>query len=203
MFFRTCTPVELQSEHSPNCLHAAAWIMCLMFVCTEALESCALQVCVHATKRRILETIGCNAADMQRLVTVDCPEALVHVLPLGQVTRQHLERVKRFAKCRPTAVVAFKPTGWTVDGGDKRGGHGEVKNGPCRQGITVYSVPYSEHSSFDELRAFLALMRPGRVWPCVGVKSAEEGRHMVAQLMAPIVTHQQPSKPGPMLKYLA
>jgi DNA cross-link repair 1A protein len=158
----------------------------------------APQVCVHATKRRILETIGCNAADMQRLVTVDCPEALVHVLPLGQVNRRCLERVKRCAKCRPLAVVAFKPTGWTVDGGDKRGGSGEVKDGPCRQGITVYSVPYSEHSSFDELRAFLTLMRPGRVWPCVGVKSAQEGRQMVAQLMAP----PPPPKSGPMLKYL-
>ena len=161
------------------------------------------QVCVHATKRRILETIGCNDADMQRLVTADCPEALVHVLPLGQVNRRCLERVKRFAKCRPLALVAFKPTGWTVDGGDKRGGSGEVKDGPCRQGITVYSVPYSEHSSFDELRAFLTLMRPGRVWPCVGVKSAQEGKHMVAQLMEPLLPQQQQSKPGPMLKYLS
>ncbi len=164
-----------------------------------------LQVCVHATKRRILETIGCNAADMQRLVTVDCPEALVHVLPLGQVTRRCLERIKRCAKCRPLAVVAFKPTGWTVDGGDRRGISGEVKDGPCRQGITLYSVPYSEHSSFDELRAFLTLMRPGRVWPCVGVKSAQDGRDMVAQLMVPLVPQQQQQqpKPGPMLKYLS
>ena len=167
-----------------------------------------LQVCVHATKRRILETIGCNAADMQRLVTVDCPEALVHVLPLGQVTRRCLERIRRCAKCRPLAVVAFKPTGWTVDGGDRRGISGEVKDGPCRQGITLYSVPYSEHSSFDELRAFLTLMRPGRVWPCVGVKSAQDGRDMVAQLMVPLVPQQQQQqqqqpKPGPMLKYLS
>jgi DNA cross-link repair 1A protein len=139
---------------------------------------------------------------MQRLVTVDCPEALLHVLPLGQVNRRCLERVKRFAKCRPSALVAFKPTGWTVDDGENRGGNGEVKDGPCRQGITVYSVPYSEHSSFDELRAFLTLMRPRRVWPCVGVKSAAEGSHMVAQLMAPCQPQHTP-KPGPMWKYLS
>ena len=76
------------------------------------------------------------AADMQRLVTTDCPEALVHVLPLGQVTRRCLERVKRFAKCRPSAVVAFKPTGWTVDGGDKRGGSGE-----CVRSCESWSSP--------------------------------------------------------------
>jgi len=32
----------------------------------------------------------------------------------------------------------------------------------------VYGLPYSEHSSFEELRAFVHQLRPERVVPTVG-----------------------------------
>eukprot|EP00049_Salpingoeca_infusionum_P008797 m.144969 g.144969 ORF g.144969 m.144969 type:complete len:1801 (+) comp14135_c1_seq12:190-5592(+) len=70
---------------------------------------------------------------------------------------------------RFTRVVAFIPTGWThaisqatVAQGDFPH-HCEVKNK-----VTVYSVPYSEHSSFPELVDFVKWIRPARVIPTVG-----------------------------------
>ena len=61
---------------------------------------------------------------------------------------------------------------------------GRAPRGRRRQKGTViiYSVPYSEHSSHVELRAFVDFMRPVRVVPSVGNSSAEAAASIVASL---------------------
>ena len=76
-------------------------------------------------------------------------------------------------------LLAFKPTGWTFS--NKRGGLGNIR--PFVRGpITIYGnlywvlslvlhtvgVPYSEHSSFSELRDFIKLLKPTEVISTVG-----------------------------------
>jgi DNA cross-link repair 1A protein len=63
-----------------------------------------------------------------------------------------------------THIVAFVPTGWemrqkskTFDGVHTRS-HGN---------ITIYGVPYSEHSSFTELRRFVQFLKPVQIIPTV------------------------------------
>lgn len=60
-------------------------------------------------------------------------------------------------------VIGFVPTGWMY----------EMKKAPfshrSKGASTVHLVPYSEHSSFSELREYVRWVRPHKVVPTVGV----------------------------------
>ena len=49
-------------------------------------------------------------------------------------------------------------------------------------GVTLYSVPYSEHSSFAELRACVAALSPATVIPTVNCRSAADADELVTLL---------------------
>lgn len=61
-------------------------------------------------------------------------------------------------------MLAFKPTGWTF-----RNTFSSVHDiKPITHGaVTIFGVPYSEHSSFDELKMFINGLRPKHVIPTV------------------------------------
>lgn len=65
---------------------------------------------------------------------------------LGRYLSQH----PRYAR-----VAAFIPTGW-ADGSKYNREHAEQSSGAC----SVVCVPYSEHSNFEELRAFVSFLKP-------------------------------------------
>ncbi len=69
-----------------------------------------------------------------------------------------------------TSVVAFRPTGWAHTSGGAR-----YKLTSNREGsVHIYSVSYSEHSSFAELREFVSFMKPQKVIPTVGGASQKQ-----------------------------
>jgi hypothetical protein len=49
-------------------------------------------------------------------------------------------------------------------------------------GVTLYSVPYSEHSSFAELQECVAFLDPLRIIPTVNCRSAADAERLVARL---------------------
>lgn len=61
-------------------------------------------------------------------------------------------------------VVGFVPTGWMYE--MKRAPFSERSKGAS----TVHLVPYSEHSSYTELREYVRWVRPNKVVPTVGVE---------------------------------
>lgn len=56
-------------------------------------------------------------------------------------------------------VVGFVPTGWMYE--MKRKAFPVREKGPC----FIHLVPYSEHSSYSELREYVRFLRPHKVHP--------------------------------------
>lgn len=57
----------------------------------------------------------------------------------------------------PLQVVGFVPTGWMYE--MKRRTYPVREKGPCK----IHLVPYSEHSSYNELREYVRFLRPAQV----------------------------------------
>ena len=63
-----------------------------------------------------------------------------------------------------THIVAFIPTGWEASRKSKT--FDSVRT-VSRGNITIYGIPYSEHSSFTELRRFVQFLKPVEIIPTV------------------------------------
>ncbi|CAG12605.1 unnamed protein product, partial [Tetraodon nigroviridis] len=78
----------------------------------------------------------------------------------SQKLEQHLARFSS----QYDQLVAFKPTGWTFS--QQVESVGDVQ--PDVSGnISIYGIPYSEHSSFMELKRFVQWLQPLKIIPTV------------------------------------
>ncbi|CAE6403455.1 unnamed protein product [Rhizoctonia solani] len=141
----------------------------------------------------------CQAdATLHEMLTKDSATAQVHVLPLGQITIEGLSEYLTLNQAQYDRILGFRPTGWTytppagqnmaptVDqilaqaqtheytASDLRPQRGSNPR------VTIYGVPYSEHSSFRELTCFALSIDWGRMIATVNVGSAESRQKMQA-----------------------
>lgn len=142
-------------------------------------------------KRRVLTLTGLG--DASCLVS-DAAAADILVAPMGAA----LSGPALAAHLPPDGfgrVIGVRPTGWAWRSGSGRRG-GDASAPPTvtlrpyspAPGVVVYGVPYSEHSSFPELRACVAALRPRVLIPTVtggraGAPAAVVARF--ADLLAP------------------
>jgi DNA cross-link repair 1A protein len=90
----------------------------------------------------------------------------------------------RLAGTRWRRVVALRPSGWCWRG-TAAAARGELLSvRVLSETATIVGVPYSEHSSFPELRACVAALRPRRLVPTVNAGDAAAARAQVDRLCA-------------------
>lgn len=92
-----------------------------------------------------------------------------------------------------TSIVAFRPTGWSFRGGQKALEDHPLSEITAMQpqqaviikpqressrNIRIYGVPYSEHSSFRELAAFISSIKIGRIVPTVNMSRPSSQERM-------------------------
>ncbi|KAK6302167.1 hypothetical protein J4Q44_G00282200 [Coregonus suidteri] len=105
---------------------------------------------------------------IRQLITTDWKAAQVHVLPMMHLNFKNLQaHLSRFSR-QYDQLVAFKPTGWTFS---QRVEAVEDIKPKVHGNISIYGIPYSEHSSYLELRRFVQWLRPLKIIPTVNVGS--------------------------------
>eukprot|EP00753_Platysulcus_tardus_P020384 PLAT8013.1.p1 GENE.PLAT8013.1~~PLAT8013.1.p1 ORF type:complete len:531 (+),score=186.54 PLAT8013.1:2-1594(+) len=133
-----------------------------------AAAAAGTRVCVSERKLRLLR---CVLSDEQlSLFTTDDAATALHICPWSfcgehwpyfrpsYVSMLRLLADEK-ARGRPyKRVVGIVPTGWV---------HGSKRRRFEKEEATVLLFPYSEHSSFEELRQFVAAVRPVRLIPTV------------------------------------
>ena len=159
---------------------------------------------VEPAKHKILEQLEMPADDFARFTTdasaTNLACAKLHELSLGALRAR--KRKPHGGRIYST-IVAFKPTGWSMGRSHGAGGRKKQKqqrlagSGPPatlgmadgvskqqRDGCILYSVPYSEHSSYSELCEFIAATRPRRIVPTVNNNNPAKVNEML-QLLQP------------------
>uniref|UniRef100_A0A1A7XS70 DNA cross-link repair 1A protein n=2 Tax=Iconisemion striatum TaxID=60296 RepID=A0A1A7XS70_9TELE len=124
------------------------------------------KVCLSRDK---YNTMCClESEQIKKRITTDWKAAQVHVLPMMQLSVKKLQdHLARFST-QYDQLVAFKPTGWTFS--EQVESVGDIQ--PQISGnISIYGIPYSEHSSFLEMKRFVQWLRPLKIIPTVNVGS--------------------------------
>ncbi|XP_040463574.1 DNA cross-link repair 1A protein [Falco naumanni] len=113
------------------------------------------------------KTLQClESAAVNSLITVNWDGTLLHILPMMQINFKGLQdHLNKFSE-NFDQVLAFKPTGWTYS--DSCLSLVDIK--PQTRGkITIYGIPYSEHSSYLEMKRFVQWLKPQKIIPTVNV----------------------------------
>ncbi|KAK9843634.1 hypothetical protein WJX81_000325 [Elliptochloris bilobata] len=139
------------------------------------------KVYVSASKLRVLQALGLPP-EYSCLLTTNDKAAHLQAVPLWRVRLKHMARILRHYRGRYNTIVAFRPCGWAHNTGRGRTGRGRRRQEGT---LIIYQVPYSEHSSFEELRQAVAWLQPRRLVPSVGNDGGPRAAEMVRLLRAP------------------
>ncbi|KAJ0230559.1 DNA cross-link repair protein SNM1 [Hirschfeldia incana] len=137
-------------------------------------KALGVKIFANASRRRILQSFGWD--EISKNLCTDGKATCLHVLPMSALKVERLEEHLKVYKEQYGAVLAFRPTGWTYS--EKVGEHLDLIKPTSRGKVTIYGVPYSEHSSFTELREFVQFLKPDKIIPTVNISNAESREKM-------------------------
>ncbi|XP_076814496.1 uncharacterized protein LOC143460763 isoform X2 [Clavelina lepadiformis] len=131
------------------------------------------KVCVTRDKFNVLKCL--ENVEINSVITLDPNATNIHVLPMKQLSFNSLFTYLQKFQEKYDQIIAIKPTGWTHNGNAT-----DLKNlRPTQTGrVTLYGVPYSEHSSFTELKEFVQTLKPFKIIPTVNVARADQRKMM-------------------------
>ncbi|KAG2174297.1 hypothetical protein INT43_004320 [Umbelopsis isabellina] len=152
------------------------------------------KIFVTAAKRRIL--LCQENKELEAMLTDNPRKAGVHVVPLWHLKADNLSAYLKSMAPTFTTILAFRPTGWTFRSSSAQTtdmnssslayitsqkpafSARSLRPTYSSPSITIYGVPYSEHSSFRELAAFIGSLDIKRIVPTVNVGSESSRRKM-------------------------
>ena len=107
---------------------------------------------VERAKMRLMECMQLSEEDSKHLHTLSLAENSSpqrwRVVPMGHLRAPKLRALLASNRAHFDAIVAFRPSGWCFNGASGGAAGRAVRLG---SNVTIHEVPYSEHSSFDEL----------------------------------------------------
>ncbi|XP_040292283.1 DNA cross-link repair 1A protein [Bufo bufo] len=122
------------------------------------------KVCMSQDKYKTMQCL--ESDEIRALVTTDWHSTALHVLPMMQVNFKGLNAHLNKFSGRYDRILAFKPTGWTYSAGC--GSVADIRP-DIRGKVTLYGIPYSEHSSFSEMKRFVQFIKPQKIIPTVNM----------------------------------
>uniref|UniRef100_A0A7N0ZXY8 DNA repair metallo-beta-lactamase domain-containing protein n=1 Tax=Kalanchoe fedtschenkoi TaxID=63787 RepID=A0A7N0ZXY8_KALFE len=136
------------------------------------------KVYVDAAKMRLLHCLELKDEDLFWFTSNE-HESQIHVVPMWTLASiKRLKQISNQYMRRFNLIVAFSPTGWTFGKGKNKSPGKRWKQGT----LIRYEVPYSEHSSFTELKEFVKLVSPANIIPSVNNDSPEAAAQMISLL---------------------
>ncbi|KAG4951125.1 DNA cross-link repair protein SNM1 [Glycine max] len=155
---------------------------CVYLAISKAL---GVKIYANASRRRILQAFGWP--DLSDKLCTNGNNTLLHVLPMSSLRVETLKDYLKTYKEQFTAILAFRPTGIlpilmitfiSESSCEKISNDLELIKPVSKGNITIYGVPYSEHSSFSELQDFVQVLRPDKIIPTVNVGNAANREKM-------------------------
>ncbi|KAM4124458.1 hypothetical protein ACB094_01G232600 [Castanea mollissima] len=131
-------------------------------------KALGVKIYANASRRRVLHSFGWP--ELSGVLCSHGKDTLLHVLPISSLRFETLKDYLKTYKDQYAAVLAFRPTGWTYS--ETIGNQLDLIKPSTKGNVTIFGVPYSEHSSFTELREFVQLLRPDKIIPTVNVGNA-------------------------------
>uniref|UniRef100_A0A8C6FRN8 DNA cross-link repair 1A protein n=1 Tax=Moschus moschiferus TaxID=68415 RepID=A0A8C6FRN8_MOSMO len=121
-------------------------------------------------------TLQCfSIPEVNSLITTDMCNSLVHLLPMMQINFKGLQNHLKKCGGKYNQILAFRPTGWTHS--NKLTSLADII--PQTKGnISIYGIPYSEHSSYLEMKRFVQWLKPQKIIPTVNVGTLKSRRTM-------------------------
>lgn len=143
-------------------------------------ERCNLNVYANPNKKKVLNLLDLPDSWMKLLVD-DPDKAQIHI---GTMKHQRYpESLQEDIKSTPWAeAVIVRPTGWTYRGGSGSQNENILSERRVCQNVSILSVCYSEHSSFEELQSCVRTLKPKKIIPTVNAETPEKSAKLVDKL---------------------
>jgi len=126
------------------------------------------KIAVSKNKLKVLKCLEDEGLGTK--LTVDYNETNLHVIPMAWLNikklNDHFTIYNKESKYEH--LLAIKPTGWTFT--NNTNSLDDIKP-QTKGGISIYGLPYSEHSSFKELEWFIRTLKPYKIIPTVNIGS--------------------------------
>jgi len=117
------------------------------------------KIYVDRGKMKKLQLLGLGD-DLDRCFTTSYASTHIRAAPLWALSHKFLKDIVLKESSRFQTVIGLKPTGWS----------GKIKR-RTRGPVQILSVPYSEHSNFQELKEFTEKLNPEVIIPTVNCGS--------------------------------